>query len=306
MKQVLRHAALLGATALVLADAASAAQGGLCPRWSEPEQGGALDVSVLHEASGIAVGSGGRLYHINDGNSPAFHVTDAKGGGLRTVRIAGVKAVDIEDMAYGRCGDANCLVLADTGDNTQRRESVQFIFVREVEKFGAEVKPLRVLRARYPDRAHDAEAIALHPDGDLLLVTKSPLGLGGPSVLFRLRAGQLAAGGEQTFERLGEIPVPQLSEHGLTLRRMVTSMDVAPDGRRLLLLTYDSAIEIALPPGLALPAEWKAGVTHRSTPIALLLQAEAVAYEDGGRGIVYSTESLRGSAAPLMRQRCLD
>jgi hypothetical protein len=306
MKQAFRHAALLGATGLLLAGGAAAEEGGLCSRWSEPGQGGALDVSVLHEASGIAVGSGGRLYHVNDGGKPVFHVTDASGGGLQTVRVSGVKAVDIEDMTYGRCGDANCLVLADTGDNAQRREAVQFILVRETEKFGAEVKPLHVVRARYPDRPHDAEAVALHPGGDLLLVTKSPLGLGGPSVLFRLRAEQLAAGGEQAFQRLGEIPVPQLTEHGLTLRRMVTSMDVSPDGRRLLLLTYDSAIEIALQPGAGLPAEWKSGLTHRATPIMLLLQAEAVAYEDGGRGIVYSTESLRGSAVPLVRQRCLD
>jgi len=121
-----------------------------------------------------------------------------------------------------------------------------------------------------------------------------------------LRAAQLAAGGEQTFEAVGTIPFETLTEIGLPLRRVVTAMDFAPGGERLVLLSYDSAVEIAVDRATVLPAPdaWAEGRTHRVIAIETLRQAEAVAYDTDGRSILYSTESLRGSAAPLTHQAC--
>jgi hypothetical protein len=279
----------------------------LCTRWSEPVRVGELDVATIMEASGLAISRDGkRLYHINDGDIPAFFVTDAEGGRLRQVRVAGFTPLDMEDMGYGRCGQAQCLFLADTGDNAVRREHVQIAVVPEADEFAGEVNPLRVVTARFPDGPHDVEAIAIHPDGNLLLATKSRIGIGGPSQLFRLASAQLDAGGEQTFELLGEIPVPALTSRGLPVRRVVTSMDISPDGRRLMLLTYDLAFEIALDPQQLLPGKWTEGGSHRALDIAPLVQAEAIAYDRDGRSILYSTESVRGTAAPLMRQQCME
>ena len=73
-----------------------------------------------------------------------------------------------------------------------------------------------------------------------------------------------------------------------------------------MLLSYDSAVEIAVDRATGLPAAaaWVAGRTHRAIPIERLRQAEAIAYDADGRSILYSTESARGSAAPLTRQSC--
>jgi hypothetical protein len=282
---------------------------GLCSRWSEPAKVGELDVTAIMEASGIAVSQrAARLYHINDGTSAQFFVTNLQGGALQAVRIADFSPRDLEDIALAPCGSHNCLHVADVGDNAEQRKSVQIALIREATTFGAAVTPEKVLTVRYPDGAHDAEGVAVHPvSGDLLLATKIRFNQQRPSQLFRLSAAQLAAGGEQTFESVGNIPVATLSESlGANPRRVITAMDLSPDGSRLLLLTYDAVIEIALGSNAALPQDWVEGQTHRAFAIAPLLQAEAIAYDRDGQSIIYSTESIRGSAAPLMKQICQD
>jgi hypothetical protein len=296
----------LAALSMLFIGFASAAEV-TCTRWSDPVKTGELPIVTLMEASGLAISRLlPRLYHINDGSAPLLHITDLQGSALQSVRVTGFTPLDIEDLGLGPCGSSTCLYLADTGDNAVRRQSVQIALVKEIEAFGEEVAPERIITARYPDGPHDAEAIAIHPSGDLLLATKSRVGQGSPSLLFRLSAAQIAAGGEQMFEALGTIPVPTLTELGLAPRRVVTAMDISPDGSRFVLLTYDMAIEFPLDPRRVVPDAWVEGKTHRALPIATLLQAEAIAYERDGRSLLYSTESIRGSAAPLMRQSCLD
>lgn len=281
----------------------------LCTRWSEAVKVGQLDVKIINEASGMAISHRTqRLYHINDGEFPFFHVTDLQGGSTQTVRLTGFVPQDVEDIALGPCGRDACLYIADIGDNAFRRESVKIAVVQESDQFGDQVAPVREITGRYPDGAHDAEALALHPSGDLYIVTKSRIGQQqNPSQLFRLKADTLARGGDQTFELMGTIPVSRLTEPlGDSPRRIVTSMDISADGKKIILLTYDAAIEFAVDLARGLPAEWVEGKTHRAFPVASLIQTEAIAWERDGRAVLYSTESVRGSAAPLMRQACLD
>lgn len=282
---------------------------GVCTRWSEPAKVGELDVKVINEASGVVISrSSQRLYHINDGNFPLFHVTDMQGGATQSVKIAGFTPLDIEDIALGPCGSSTCMVIADIGDNAVRRETVQIALIKEARTYAAEATPDRIITARYPDGPHDAEALAVHPSGDLFVATKAGIGKQqNPSLLFRLRAAQIAAGGEQAFELVGQIPVIKLSEQlGDNPRRIVTAMDISPDGKRFVLLTYDAAIEFAVDLKNGLPAEWVEGKTHHAFAIASLIQAEAIAYDRDGLSLLYSTESVRGSTAPLMKQICQD
>lgn len=297
---------------LLLATQASvaAATAGLCTRWSEPAQVGALDIAAIMEASGLAISRRtSRLYHINDGAGARLHVTNAQGGDLQTMRINDFAPADIEDLGHGPCGNATCLYVADIGDNAVARQSVQIAVIREPGSISTAITPERIITARYPDGPHDAEAIAVHPlSGDLLLVTKVKFAQQQqPAQLFRLTAAQLQAGGEQSLEAAGTIPVATLGEAlGPNPRRVVTAMDISPDGNRLLLLTYDAFIEIALGQNGTLPEAWTEGRTHRALAIAPLIQAEAIAYDRDGESVMYSTESVRGSAAPLMKQICQD
>jgi hypothetical protein len=291
--------------ASLLAPLGAFAQGNLCPAWSNPQMTGTLDISVLAEASGMAVsGDGSRLYVINDGARPLIHVVAPDGSAIESVQVTGFQPRDIEEIARGRCGTEECLYVGDVGDNVARRESVQIAIVPERDNFGAEIAPLRVVTARYPDGSHDAEAIAIDPAGDLWLLTKARFGLVAPAKIYRLSADALAADGVQVFEPKGEIPLPSLMGSLNGGRRVVTSMDIAPGGNRFVLLTYEGAVEISQPLGAALPAEWHEGLTHRPIETAPLIQAEAIAYTDDGKAIIYTTESIEASPALVVRQEC--
>jgi len=234
-----------------------------------------------------------------------FYVADPDGNTRQRVEISGFRPRDLEDLARGGCDAGSCLYFADIGDNARRRDSVQIALIAESEIFPGEVPGLRVITASYPDGPHDAEAIAIHPSGDLWLATKSQLGRPATAAIFRLTAAQLTADEVQTFEHVGDIALASLGSGG-SLRRMATSMDIAPDGDRFALLTYDLAIEFAIDLGTASPnfEELSENQTYRSKALAPLIQAESIVYAEDGRSLIYTTESIRGSASPLVHQVC--
>lgn len=280
------------------------AQDGLCPSWSDPQMLGMLDIAVLNEASGIEIPpDGSRLYVMNDGTNPIFDVMRLDGTGGKRVRIAGFRPLDLEDIALGPCGEDQCVFLGDIGDNATRRDTVQVAIVIEREDYPADVSPLRIVRARYPDGPRDAEAMAVDANGDLWIVTKTPFRQPAPAEVYRLGAAALAADGVQTLEPRGTIPTTDLGR-GASSRRVATGMDIAPDGRRFVFMTYDVAIEFAFAPGESVSAAWRDGGNFRTITLAPLIQTEAVAYADNGRTIVYTTESVQGSPAPIFRQTC--
>jgi len=149
----------------------------LCKRWGEGVKAGDLDRLQIDEASGIAASSRfpGRLYHINDsGSGPYFYVSDSSGGKTMAVRIEGfdAKGSDFEDASIGGCfSGKSCFFIADTGDNAEDRKSVRIIIMEEAGNFGGSAAPLRVLRLSYPDRPHNAEGMAIHPNGDIYIFT---------------------------------------------------------------------------------------------------------------------------------------
>jgi len=265
---------------------------------------GALDIANLPEASGIEIpADGSRLYVMNDGTAPVFDFMKLDGSAAQRVRVTDFRPLDVEDLALGPCGPEQCLFLGDIGDNAMRRDTVQIALVIERKDFPAEVAPLDVIRARYPDGPRDAEAMAVDANGDLWIVTKTPFRQPAPAEIYRLRATALAADGVQTLELQGKIPTTDLGR-GADSRRVATGMDIAPDGRRFAFITYDVALEFAFAPGDALPASWIEGESFRLITPAPLIQLESIAYADGGRTIVYTTESVQGSPAPIFRQTC--
>jgi len=315
-----------GISAIAALAAAGASQAAVCKIWGPPQRIGLLDVSLIKEASGIAASRrfSGRLYHNNDsGDGPNVYVTDAAGRGTRTVAIAGFTPTDVEDIAVGPCAEnASCLYVGDIGDNFAKRQTVDFVLVVETAAFEGPLKPLRVVHARYPDKPHDAEAFAVHPNGDLFLVTK-PVDLvnrrAGVAQVFRLTAAQLAAEGEaaQTFEPVGDIDLPYLLYENNLAGQLATGLDIAPDGSRFVLITYQSAIEVGFDLSKPLPSSrgWAPGRDYRIVATAPMPQTEAVSYAPDGEAILYDTELTLSAAmapihlpangeAPLYRQAC--
>lgn len=308
-----RRPALLAAVLAALPGLALAAPSHLCASWSAASEVGTLDPALVNEASGLEASTRfpGRLYHHNDsGDSLRFFVSDLTGGGLKAVNLEGAKPRDIEDMALGPCGKASCLYLADVGDNPGTRGEISFVVVEEKAEFGETETPLRTVRARYPDGPHNAESIAMHPDGDLFLVTKPIDGQArnpGPAKVYRLSAAQLrATDGVQVMDLVGEIDLPRLAPDQTFWAWIPTGFDISQDGKRAVLLTYGAVFEFGfdLAKGLPPKAGWEAGKTYSVILSKRLAQQEAITLTPDG--FLYDSESWGKKAAPLMKVTCLD
>jgi hypothetical protein len=249
----------------------------ICKDWKEPVRVGELQVQ-LKEASGMAVSRQfpGRAYHINDsGDSGKFYITTLDGKNTQPVAITDFAPRDTEAMSLGPCpgnGAGSCLYLGDIGDNNRNRKFIEIVVVDEVERFSASVKPRSRIQLRYPDGPHDAESMAVHPDGTIFLLTKER-----PGRLFKVNADQTL-----TLSRTVDAGRP------------ATDMAISDDGMRLLVLTYVDAVEYSM--------DFK---QEQKIHLNFLQQQESVAYLPGSRSFLYSTEQLLpGLSQWIMRVDC--
>ena len=235
----------------------------------------------LTEASGLAASRQfpGRLYHINDsGDTGKFYITGMDGKDTRAVRVDGFEGEDTEALSLGPCpgrGTISCLYLGDIGDNDAKRKSIEIVVVDEVRNFSQTVKPRVRLKLLYPDRPHDAESMAVHPNGDIYILTKEY-----PAHLFKANPKVV----EQTLT-----PVTTLQPGGKP-----TDMAISDDGTRLLVLTYMDAVEYSM--------DFK---QEQKIRLNFLQQQESVAYLPGSRSFIYSTEQLlQGLPQWIMKVDC--
>jgi len=292
--------------------------GELCSKWDKGKNTGQLDSSVIKEASGIAVSTKypGRLYHVNDsGGGPYFYTTDITGNQTKKIKIEGYKnrRSDFEDLSLGRCSSNNtCLFIADIGDNREKREYVELIVIEELENYGSSVAPAARIKLVYPDRAHNAEGIAVHPNGDIYILTKEEdldKMEAYPSKLYRLDYRKRKSAGKEPvlLEYVGDIDLPALVPEASAYGQLSTSFDISPDGKRFIILTYEDALEFNLDLSeskIIDTKDMKAGVDYSIININSLPQQESVSYLPGGSGFIYNTE-YKFFSVPLITVGCL-
>lgn len=264
---------------------------------------GRLDEAIVNEASGLAASKTfpGRWYHVNDsGNISGFLWSEQDGANLRFVRLTSPPLVDAEDLAVGPCGDdqgRDCLYIADIGDNGRSRESVTVELIAEAEEFVPPVDRTRRLRLRYPDGRRDAEALAVDPrSGDLYILSKEFAilpSLGSPAQLYRLPAEvwkDSAPDELLELEPFGRLDLPAMAQkRNARLSHVATAMDIRPDGRALLVLTYDHAWEIAwdLADG---PPPPTAELDYQPIRLELTLGKESIGWLPDGSGFLQGKE----------------
>lgn len=277
---------------------------GVGRNWSSPRQIGTLDTNVVDESSGMAVSRAypNRIYHINDsGDGGYFYVSDYQGQNMQRVRVNGFNPSDAEDLAYGSYGGRNYLILGDIGDNGESRSSITLVVVDEQASFGTSVNAAFQITLRYPDGAHNAEAMALHPNGDLYILTKE-----NPSRVYRLTAAQWqnTSGQIQTLQFVGQFGLA-----GQTGSSNITALDISPDGNRLLVLTYNGALELEarLDHGVLDFSRYttSGGPAYKVIKLTRLPQQESISYLPNGLDFLYTSESL-GDAVPILEVDRLD
>jgi len=283
--------------------------------WGSAREIGAVE-QVIDEASGVAVSRRipNRLYHNNDsGDTGRFFVTDLAGRETRIVNVKDFNPVDAEDIALGPCGAGiDCIFIADIGDNGSTRPQLELVVVEEQQNFPAEVQPRFRIRIRYPDAPHDAESLSVHPDGSIYIITKNRATATAPAgiaQIYRLKADQWRApkNNVETLELVTTFDLGKLMPGSIDIGRLPTAMDIAPDGKRFLLLTYTDAIEFLFDLSGSIPPadRWKPGEQYNRISLTILEQQEAIAYLPDGKSFLYETERpAPGSRARIMRVDC--
>ena len=126
----------------------------------------------LGESSGIAASRhrpGVFWTHNDSGDGPILYATDSTGADLGYVTVAWARNFDWEDLGAGPCtrSSGTCLFVGDVGDNGARRPVINVYVLPEPEPPSNPGDTLRsaavedIIVLRYPDRPHDAEAIAI-------------------------------------------------------------------------------------------------------------------------------------------------
>jgi hypothetical protein len=151
---------------------------------------GTVETELLTEISGLAASRSQPdvLWAHNDsGDTARVFAMGVDGQHLGSYTLAGIDAVDWEDMAIGPgpVEGADYLYLADIGDNPAERPDVIVYRAPEPDAGASDdLTGVKTLVLRYPDKPHDAEVLLVDPlDGALYIITKEITG--GPSTVFR-------------------------------------------------------------------------------------------------------------------------
>lgn len=235
----------------------------------------------LTEASGLAASRvrPGTFYTHNDGGHPPdLFAFNQQGNVVGVWRVADAENVDWEDMAVQEIGGKSRVYLADIGDNTGRRTSVQVYQVEEPTG-RSELKAVRY-DLRYPDGAHNAEAFFVDPSGRFWIVTKA-----------KERAGVYV--GEPVQDSVAVLrKIADLELEGPKDARLVTGAAISPDGKKVVVRTYLGCWLYAAPQNFD---DWPT-VKPVPIPLGLEFQGEAVTFDSAGKRILTCSE---GTPCPV-------
>ncbi|HEV2826531.1 MAG TPA: hypothetical protein VGW76_02940 [Pyrinomonadaceae bacterium] len=268
---------------------------------------GVLSYKEISESSGIVSShTTPGLYwtHNDSGDGPFLYAFDSKGAHKGVWRVTGATARDWEDLAVGPGPERgrNYLYIGDIGDNRVARAEVRVYRVPEPVITPADAsstkanpistKEVEIIRLRYPDGGHDAEALLVHPvNGNIYIVTKIPF---GNPIIYEAQA-PLNIAEATTMARLGELSLPDF------FGGLITGGDISPDGSRLALCDYSRGYELVLPlAGAPFNEIWKQPLT--AIDLGERKQGEAIGYRLDGRALLATSEGRRSPLIQVVRR----
>ncbi|MBA2703337.1 MAG: hypothetical protein H0U60_05730 [Blastocatellia bacterium] len=275
--------------------------------YGPPRVLGRLNDAAVNESSGIVASRNNPgLYwtHNDSGDGPNIYALHEHGARRGTWRVRGASARDWEDIAAGPGPQAGAsyLYIGDIGDNEGRRSEIIVYRVKEptikpTDSSSSKLKPLvtddaEVIRLRYPDGAHDAESLLVHPvTGDLYIVSKIPFA--NPTV-YKATA-PLNTNGPITLKRIAELNVPSL------FGGLITGGDISPDGLRVALCDYVDGYELVLADARA-PFDqiWRQPL--KSLDLGKRKQGESIAYRLDGRALLATSEGVHPPLIEVVRR----
>lgn len=267
---------------------------------------GQFENKEVVEASGLASSQRDPeiLWTLNDGGSkPRLYAINLTGAHRGRIKLEEARNRDWEDIASFKLDGEPYLLVADVGDNDNRRKKVSFYVVAEPD-LGVDDKvrlePSWRVDYRYPDGPRDAEAVAVDAANERVIVlTKRDL----PPVLYEVPL-RPDGDGTVTATRLGTIeslPRPRRQDVDQApftkeFHWQPTGMDLSPDGTLAAILTYRAVYLFRLDPGASL-YNALSGQAY-SLGLGNFRDAESVAFSADSGSIFITVERRH---APLLR-----
>jgi len=223
------------------------------PSSQDIQQVGRIEDRRLVECSGMepSLTTGDLFWAINDGGQgPFLFALGGDGRSRGRVRVVGAENRDWEGMDMFRSADRPMILIADFGDNDRKYDTHTLYIVEEPrldqERFGenAVTQVARRIVFSYPDGNHDAESVAVDTIGNsILILTKRD----NPPLLFQVPLFPATEDRPVMAQKIGtvsRIPPPSagdlMQKYGL-FRSQPTALDLSPDNRYAVVLTYKHA-----------------------------------------------------------------
>ncbi len=289
----------------VLIACVAAPAGGTCPDYLDGVVVGVPQSPALPEISGLAAScTQADVFwtHNDSGDGPYVYAMSSAGAHLGRWELAGVAAIDWEDIAIGPgpVPGVDYLYIGDVGDNAHARLWVTVYRVPEpvVPLDGVPatetISTFDTLDIQYPlMTAYNCETLLVDPlNADLYLVTKDSQYTFGESRVFHYPAPQYP-GTTEIVSLVASLP-----SAADTFAHLITAGDVAADGSAVLLRSYSYARWWPRDTGVAL---WEAfAETPCAVPAADEIQGEAIAFAPQGFDYyTASEESVLNEPQPL-------
>jgi len=244
------------------------------------------------------------FWAVNDGgNGPYLYALGGDGRSRGRVRVSGARNRDWEGLATFVHEGRSMILIADFGDNRERHATHTLYAVEEPRLAGERIEDSAKIDAAwriifsYPDENHDAEAVAVDSAGERVLILSKR---DAPPLLFEVDLKPVPADVPVTARKIAEvnrIPRPSLTDlarkYGMVYSHP-TGMDLSPDLRRAVVLTYKHAY--LFPRGSE--ETWATAFSRKPIRVPLphprdhtdLRQREAICFTSDGLALIVTSE----------------
>lgn len=271
------------------------------------EERPAIRSAAIKEASGLAVSSRdpGFLWLVNDsGATPELHLVETGGADRGKVTLALAKNTDWEDLASFSLDGTAFLLVADTGDNSAKRDFCTLHVLREPElpaagkKLDGFTRAERTIRFRFEGGPRDCESVAVDvPNKKILLLSKRT----DPPEIHELPLLPPDTGGVLTTRKTGITRVSAPVDSVIPFRDQPTGFDLSADHSLAAVVTYYGVFVFPRKPG----ASWAEALAGKPAILSphLLAQAESVAFSKDSQSIIVVSEGRNPKIVSYRRAR---
>lgn len=192
---------------------------------------------VIKESSGVIV-AGGKIWTHNDSGEPVLYAIDKTGKITDALYVGSGKNKDWEDLAKD---DAGNIYIGAFGNNGNKRHDLQILKIADPTKNADKIATPEVIEFSFPDQRYfppaenmqnyDVEAMIWLNNSLYLFSKNRTIPFNGFSKVYKVPATK----GKYVAELVDSIytgPEPMLSN-------WVTSADISPDQKKLVLLGHD-------------------------------------------------------------------